>query len=353
MRLEISSLIVAAVVMGWAPGATRAGIISTTEAAQEVEPPEDVRTGRHESDSDIAVFAEAIGVSAEKPIKVDISKTGEAIKSVPRVGRKGRRKKKKKAVAHWSPKRIAAGTLINSYYIHFDPVGGGKSHRTLSGSVTFEEKVLGIIVTTEKLIATNEFPGLTETQYARGRIQGVEVNRNTRVALSPNRRTVSFTLPVSNGADNLRIITDASPSKTKSKAKRKTDKKKNDAPTVDPLPVGSVWSGIRTDVNHGREYKCRMTVIERRGNIVIMHVGERRFQGLRMEWKFKLKKNQLQFVNFGVTSLGHERISIQQARGATANDRIEIEYQWMRNDARPRGHKNRIESGAIQLILER
>jgi len=62
---------------------------------------------------------------------------------------------------------IASGTTINSYFIHLGK--GGSSG--LSGTVTFDEPILGVIKVNSKLDATDFLLGLSGTTYQVGNFQ--------------------------------------------------------------------------------------------------------------------------------------------------------------------------------------
>lgn len=106
------------------------------------------------------------------------------------------------------PGDIAAGTTVNSYFIHFDPESGGP---TVEGSITFETPVLGII--TGNWGASNFLGGYGD---GLGALQGPQLDPTAPNAdllvLSEDMRTVSWDfLSGGTNVDQLRIITQSVP----------------------------------------------------------------------------------------------------------------------------------------------
>lgn len=172
--------------------ASHAAITSTSGAAQKIAAPADVTTGKLESDTIIHAFEERSSVTTSQSVSLDITQPG----TVP--GPSGN---------NLSPGSIPQGTRINSYYIHYDKVGGSDTIKSATGSVTFGEDVIGLIITLGGLTATNGTLGAQSTIYPTGSSQHVEFNDCSKITLAPDRRTVSVTLCVTCCADNIRVIT--------------------------------------------------------------------------------------------------------------------------------------------------
>ena len=110
---------------------------------------------------------------------------------------------------------LAGGELVDSYFLHFDPVGElGPSDPGvfLDGSVTFEDEVIAII-TRDVQLDTSEFIGLKSPSTLYPDLQtwpgrGVDAPENAYdlVFLSADRRTVSFQLSARNPGDQMRIL---------------------------------------------------------------------------------------------------------------------------------------------------
>lgn len=94
---------------------------------------------------------------------------------------------------------IAAGRVVNSHAVNFDPRRG----RTAIGTVVFNGPVLGIIWTRSKLMASN-FLGASGTTYLTPGNVGFETRQDS-ASFSGN--TVSFRLTASSPGDTFRVIT--------------------------------------------------------------------------------------------------------------------------------------------------
>src|SRR5258708_13127474 len=107
------------------------------------------------------------------------------------------------SVASLTPGTISAGTLVDSYYLHADPVGASQNVGQLeAGEVTFPTNVLGLIVLDPGLSASDAAVGAPGTSYPPGG-RALELGSPTDTAiLSPNRRTVPLTLPISTPTDD-------------------------------------------------------------------------------------------------------------------------------------------------------
>ncbi len=173
----------------------RAGIVGVGGAMQQIDAPGSVVTGELESDASIFVFAERSGLVLPQIVNVNISQPGTSPNESGR---------------NLSPSTIPAGTRINTYYIHYDKIGTGQA-RSATGSVTFDEEILGLIIGGAGLLGTNALIGLPATAYPPGQDhQSTELGDGSSVTLSADRRTVSVTLRVTCCADNIRVITAAS-----------------------------------------------------------------------------------------------------------------------------------------------
>lgn len=231
----------------WAPNRLVAGIVATSGHIKVVEPPSDARTGRFEHDQFIHVFPEKTDFETTTVLRVDVSRPGEVIKvrkieakKKPGKKKKGKRKNRNrpartKAVPNLSERTIPIAASINSYFLHFDTVTDGSTRKTLSGKISFDEEIVGIIIDADQLVATNATCGATNTLYSTGKQQGVEVKKGNSIVLSEDMRSLTVKLIVTNRSDNIRIITKAKsdhPTKSHKKKKpkdRKPEQKPEDA----------------------------------------------------------------------------------------------------------------------------
>ncbi len=105
---------------------------------------------------------------------------------------------------------VPSGTQVDSYYVHFDKVGDAGT-ATVSGTLTFDRPVLGIIFLRPTLNATDAAVGAPGTTYTSNdsSFRGYEGPSDT-VHVSEDGRTVTFSATVGAFQDELRIITEGS-----------------------------------------------------------------------------------------------------------------------------------------------
>ncbi len=83
---------------------------------------------------------------------------------------------------------LAAGTVVDSYFLIFDPVGSQSAYA--SGSVTFGSDILGMICTTRDLDATDHILGSDDVAYPVGQgARGYESNAE-EVEIMDDQRTL-------------------------------------------------------------------------------------------------------------------------------------------------------------------
>lgn len=104
---------------------------------------------------------------------------------------------------------IPAGKRVTSHVLHFDTIA--RDLERLSGSVTFESEILGIILSLKTLDATDSVIGADDISYGKGNARGLEEGWDRLVFQSDNR-TVEVDWRVSTEVDQVRIITAPSPS---------------------------------------------------------------------------------------------------------------------------------------------
>ena len=186
-------------------GPTFAGIASTGGAVTEVSPPPSVKTGATQSDTQIIVFAERQNTELSSDLAVDIVDAGTYTGPD----------------ATLISGKISAGTFVNSYLLHFDPVTGNTS---LSGSVTFEEPILGLIVLKPALVSSDDCLGASGTFYPDNFERRMELKApnptdpQDQVIFSADRKTVTVTVLTSvKWQDQVRIITATPPEQAAAK----------------------------------------------------------------------------------------------------------------------------------------
>jgi len=106
-------------------------------------------------------------------------------------------------------KTLAAGTLVDSFYLHADWVNQGQNTaKVFDGNVTFAQPVLGVIKSGTGLLNTHAILGAPGTTYATNTDQGIETYDDS-VSFSNGGKTVNLHLTVWSTADEIRVLTPA------------------------------------------------------------------------------------------------------------------------------------------------
>ncbi len=199
MRVRTGLAFVLVVLFGCCPWA-RASIVGTTGAIAVISSPPNVRLGFEESNSQIRAFAERQDETLASNLSVDIS----APSTVPNG-----------SSINLTPGTIPAGTHVESWLLHFDPVGSPQSAVALSGSITFSTQVLGIEVLTTSLDSTDSLFGAPGSEYEGSEpLKGLElavglvgINTFDGITLSADRKTITAILSTQMSLDEVRIFT--------------------------------------------------------------------------------------------------------------------------------------------------
>lgn len=169
-------------------GSATAQIVSVGGAVVEVSAPPSVTGDAYQHDTEIRIFHERQEVTGAA-VTVNVTTPGFV-----------------NSGGTLSAGVIAAGTLMSSYYLIWDPATGT---RRASGSATFAQDILGIVVLTGDLTASN-WLGAPGTLYPTSGLVGLELG-DDRLTLSSDRRTVSVDFNASTPGDRIRIITGPQP----------------------------------------------------------------------------------------------------------------------------------------------
>ncbi len=172
-------------------GPASAGIINTTGAFVEISPPGSVELGALESNTEIFAFAEMLGVWLEGDLPVDITSPGVYA-----------------SADDLTPGLIFPKMPVDIYFLHSDPVGSDTV--TLLGSITFDQDILGIIVLSAGLDATDATLGYPGTVYPTGLSgRGLDFAGSNFdiLTLSEDRRTITVDWRTGTKVDHIRIIT--------------------------------------------------------------------------------------------------------------------------------------------------
>ncbi|HEY4312811.1 MAG TPA: PEP-CTERM sorting domain-containing protein [Pirellulales bacterium] len=182
---------------------SQAMILSTSAAVSVISPPANVSEGKMESNTTIWAFPEEQNVTLAQDLAVDVSLPGTS----PLNG-----------VQNLTPGNIGAGNSVSSYFVHFDAVGAPTNAVTASGSITFDQNIVGLIVLTATLEDSNTglgFPGTIYDNAISGEgAEGLEIvggglgkDSNDQITLSADRHTVSFSFRDTGSADDFRVVT--------------------------------------------------------------------------------------------------------------------------------------------------
>lgn len=171
-----------------------AGIVGTTGAVvivNPVAPDNDFTTnGAGQSDTVIRTFAEVTDFALPSLFPVNVSIAGTSLPGD----------------ANLSSLDLPTGGYVNTYFVHFDPVGRPSQLVNAAGSITFDEIVVGLVFRNGALNTTNAitpFPGVSYPDDGRVELD----DPGTFIALSDNLKTVSFAFAANLGSDNIRIVT--------------------------------------------------------------------------------------------------------------------------------------------------
>src|SRR5947207_10765450 len=126
-------------------------------------PPSDLSSNDWESNTAIRAFVERLTFVLPSNITVDITAPGTSPSATD---------------VHLSPGSISAGTLVNSFTLHFDVVGTRANNKALEavGTITFDQPILGIMVLSQTENNTNSMLGGSGMTYSNGSHHGLELN---------------------------------------------------------------------------------------------------------------------------------------------------------------------------------
>ncbi|MBM79779.1 MAG: hypothetical protein CMJ78_04210 [Planctomycetaceae bacterium] len=176
------------------------GVLQATGLMKFVSPGPDFVPGRYEDSESIVVFPERSQVVLPKDVKVDVAKPGQYQK-----------------VRRREQPVLPAGQQVRSYLLQLNPVGSFTTAEAdksrVIGQVTFDQRILGLIVKTTKLIASDDLLGHPHGDYGNS-LRGIEPMRpddppnlqRDLVILSENRRTLSLDLSAGSAVDQIRVV---------------------------------------------------------------------------------------------------------------------------------------------------
>lgn len=202
-----ASLLLPLILSSIAPAASATMIAASPSVEILLAPPASVVAGDLESDSLVFAFQERADQLLLSDLFVDISLPGTY--DAP-------------GDAFATSAFLPAGTRVNSYLLHFDQTGGWPDVATISGWVSFDEEILGLIVlpghgdVLRTLEDTDPILGAPGTVYPfgpEGDFRGLEElgagdpPAADALVLSADRHRLDFTFRTFAATDQVRIIT--------------------------------------------------------------------------------------------------------------------------------------------------
>jgi hypothetical protein len=178
-------------------------------------PPSSVELFMLESDSDLFVFAERRGLVLERDLSVNIGEPGDYFpEETP------------DSMRTWeslNPGVVPAGTVVDCYYFHYDNETYNDTFNSLnylhcigqkgvSGTITFQNPVLGLIIRGYNLNQSNSVCGIDTVEYDTDLTRSfpginiVDGCRSDHFILSADRRTLHLTNHTDVHHDNYRVL---------------------------------------------------------------------------------------------------------------------------------------------------
>ena len=207
------------------PVAVWAAVTATTGEVHKGAPPASVAINQHEHDDDSGspsgahAFDEEQDYVTKAPIALDVCTTNTSafvICPTPRGGRVD-------ATADLRAGTIPAGTCIDSHFLHADRPGVGSptSGVVYDGSVSFDSEILGVILLSPGLIASDADPGLAPTvTYDATPTRGLELDtEGDEITINTSAKRIQVGFDVRLAMDQIRVITLGDASKCPGQAK--------------------------------------------------------------------------------------------------------------------------------------
>lgn len=169
---------------------SQADIIGVGGNGQLVSPPMSLDVGVFESATTIFALNERQGISLPYDLAVDATGPGSFA-----------------SMASLNGGVIAAGTLISSHLIHMDT--DLNVHGLVEATFTFDQPILGIIVTRARLDASDVDLGFATTLYPLSAFRGPELNAMDRIVLGEDGHSIWVSMQQTVEVDEIRVITAA------------------------------------------------------------------------------------------------------------------------------------------------
>ncbi|HEX2045262.1 MAG TPA: Ig-like domain-containing protein [Gaiellaceae bacterium] len=206
------------VVAAFSPATAGAAITASMDEVHVGAPPASVALNQHQHDDDTGnprgahAFDEEQDHTTTTPISLDICIPGSpSFASCEPNARAGRFDRSTDFPTRGGT--IPAGTCIDSHFVHADPTGTGRT--VYDGQVRFASRILGVIVSTPRLAASDADPGLAPTTtYGAEPTRGLEFGPTGQldwVSIEADATRLVFHLDVNQPGgdllDQIRVIT--------------------------------------------------------------------------------------------------------------------------------------------------
>lgn len=112
-----------------------------------------------------------------------------------------------KVMSSEGPLTIAAGTVVSSYLVHYDPPGD--LSLAPRGAVEFSDKILGVLASSPSLNSTDQLFGAPNRTFDHRPFRGLELGPDSdSIQISQDRKTISFHLDMDppENLDEARIL---------------------------------------------------------------------------------------------------------------------------------------------------
>jgi sugar lactone lactonase YvrE len=165
-------------------------------AVLKITPPPSVQLDGLESNQSAFFFAERVSFVLPSAIAVDASSPGTY-----------------NSFGSLTPGIIPAGTVVDSFFLHADPFDPNNGV-FYSGSLSFDNPILGVIALSGGLDQTDAILGAPGTLYpipGSEPARGFELGSPDMFVISADRKTLTFSNAAAGADDQLRIVTAASP----------------------------------------------------------------------------------------------------------------------------------------------
>ena len=176
-----------------AAAAASAAVVSTTGGMVHVPPPASLMQDQLASFTEAFVFDELQDVTLTSPIPVDITEPGTYDDDTDLT----------------NSGVLPAGIVVDSHLMHADKPGSGDEFANITGTVTFDNDIVGIQVLGATLNAGDGQLGLPTTWYPAAVQRQVNLApTGDRLILQLDRRTVFIRFNVNAHVDQVRVITE-------------------------------------------------------------------------------------------------------------------------------------------------